>query len=213
MRVQGLPLWLSLWGGGGVHRVQAVRSCSLSLGVFRPFALPLSLSCFACRVACEYGFISHFKGVFSAFWGADVCLYGFGALRGLWGFCVRERLGGFGACCVFRLSFSSLFLSCPAFVLLLSCFPAWLLLLVLSCFLGFVGLAVGFLSLSDYTQKERALRVGASSLVLLWLRWLLSCHYNFAGFNSILHACHIVHWNIVPIPSVTVVIEANKCKI
>ena len=24
-------------GGGGVHRVQAVRSCSLSLGVFRPF--------------------------------------------------------------------------------------------------------------------------------------------------------------------------------
>ena len=27
-------------GGGGVHRVQAVRSCSLSLGVFRPFALP-----------------------------------------------------------------------------------------------------------------------------------------------------------------------------
>ena len=35
-------------GGGGVHRVQAVRSCSLSLGVFRPFALPLSLSCFVC---------------------------------------------------------------------------------------------------------------------------------------------------------------------
>ena len=35
-------------GGGGVHRVQVVRSCSLSLGVFRPFALPLSLSCFAC---------------------------------------------------------------------------------------------------------------------------------------------------------------------
>ena len=34
--------------GGGVHRVQVVRSCSLSLGVFRPFALPLSLSCFAC---------------------------------------------------------------------------------------------------------------------------------------------------------------------
>ena len=31
-----------------VHWVQVVRSCSLSLGVFRPFALPLSLSCFAC---------------------------------------------------------------------------------------------------------------------------------------------------------------------
>ena len=50
-----------------VHLVQAVRSCSLSLGVFRPFALPLSLSCFACRVACEYGFISRFKGVLARF--------------------------------------------------------------------------------------------------------------------------------------------------
>ena len=33
-----------------VHRVQVVRSCSLSLGVFRPFALPLPLCCFACGV-------------------------------------------------------------------------------------------------------------------------------------------------------------------
>ena len=124
-------------------------------------------------IAFEYGFISRFKGVFGAFWGADVCLYRLRSLRGLWGFCVREWLGGYMACGVFRLSFSSLFLSCPAFVLLLSCFPAWLLLLVLSCFLGFVGLAVGFLSLTDYTQKERALRVGASSLVLLWVVGLL----------------------------------------
>ena len=53
--------------GGGVHWVQAVRSCSLSLGVFRPFALPLSPSCFACGVACEYGFISRFKGVLARF--------------------------------------------------------------------------------------------------------------------------------------------------
>ena len=36
------------------------------------------LSCFACRVACEYGFISHFKGVFSGFWGADVICIGLG---------------------------------------------------------------------------------------------------------------------------------------
>ena len=92
-------------------------------------------------------------------------------------------------------------------VLLSSACP--LACLVCSCVL--VGFVFSF-SLSDYTQKERA-QFLASSLVLLWLRWLLSCHYNFAGFNSILHACHIVHWNIVPIPSVAVVIEANKGKI
>ena len=50
--MQELPLWLSTCGGGGVHWWQVVRSCSLSLGVFRPFlpafAFPLSLSCFAC---------------------------------------------------------------------------------------------------------------------------------------------------------------------
>ena len=77
-------------GGGGVHRVQVVRSCSLSLGVFRPFALPFVpfLLCLWC-IAFEYGFISHFKGVFSAFWGADVCLYRLRSSRGLWGFCAR----------------------------------------------------------------------------------------------------------------------------
>ena len=47
-------------------------------GALRPFCPP---SCFACRVACEYGFISRFKGVFSALWGADVCLYGLRPLR------------------------------------------------------------------------------------------------------------------------------------
>ena len=96
--MQGLPLWLSLWGGGGVHWVQVVRSCSLSLGVFRPFALPLPacLLCLWC-IALEYGSISRFKGVFRGFYGADVCLYGFGALRGLCGFCARVELGGLEA--------------------------------------------------------------------------------------------------------------------
>ena len=74
-----------------VHRVQVVRSCSLSLGVFRPFC-PRLLSAFLLCLWCivfEYGFISRFKGVFSAFWGADVCLYRLRVLRGLWGFCAR----------------------------------------------------------------------------------------------------------------------------
>ena len=40
------------------------------------------LYCIAlCRVACKYGSISRFKGVFSGFWGADVCLYGLRSLR------------------------------------------------------------------------------------------------------------------------------------
>ena len=115
--------------------MQAVRSCSLSLGVFRPFALPLSLSCFACRVACEYGFISHFKGVFSGFWGVCVGLCGFGALRGLWGFCVRERLGGFMSCGVFAPIFS--------FFHLLRLSSGALPLLSLSCPLGCLASALG----------------------------------------------------------------------
>ena len=51
-----------------VHRVQVVRSCSFSLGVFRPFALPLSLSCFVCgALPFKYALISRFKGVLEGF--------------------------------------------------------------------------------------------------------------------------------------------------
>ena len=112
----------------------------------------------------------------------------------MWGFCVRERLGGFGACCVFRLSFSSLFLSCPAFVLLLSCFPAWFLLLVLSCFLGFVGLAVGFLSLSDGFRNKKKGRVLRPFLRSLFALILLDINpYIFLlGFHKIPPYLHIL---------------------
>ena len=57
-------------------------------------------------------------------------------------------------------------LCCPWLVLL----AAWLLIMVLSSLSLWV--VVSF-SLTDYTQKERALRVGASSLVLLWVVGLL----------------------------------------
>ena len=125
------------------------------------------LSCFACRVACEYGFISHFKGVFSAFWGADVCLYRLKALRGLWGFCARVQLGGFGACSVFASILSSFVLF---LVLLLLCLPFFLPLcssflclsscplLVLSLFVGCCCFFFPY-GIQVYTQKERALRV------------------------------------------------------
>ena len=50
------------------------------------------LSCIAlCRVACRYGSISRFKGVFSAVWGFRV---GLCCLRVLCGFCTRVELGG-----------------------------------------------------------------------------------------------------------------------
>ena len=147
-----------------------------------------------------------------------LCACGVRRFRGLWRVCLY-----FVLFCPILSSFVLLLLCLPFFLplcscfYLFSCFPRLVLLssacplacLVCSCVL--VGFVFSF-SLSDYTQKERA-QFLASSLVLLWLRWLLSCHYNFAGFNSILHACHIVHWNIVPIPSVAVVIEANKGKI
>ena len=51
----GLPLWLSLWGGGGVHWVQAVHGAGASgvlRCVFRPF-LP-AFSPFAASALLRY---------------------------------------------------------------------------------------------------------------------------------------------------------------
>ena len=75
---------------------------------------------------------------------------------------MRERLGGYMACGVFASIFSFfhlLRLSSWALPLLSSACP--LVCLVCSCAL--VGFVFSF-SLSDYTQKERAHRVGTSSL-------------------------------------------------
>ena len=80
------------------------------------------------------------------------------------------ELGGFRACCVFASVFillPSAFLLClssGALPLLSSACP--LACLVCSCV--FVGFVVSF-SLSDSAQKERARRVGASSLGVLWV--------------------------------------------
>lgn len=123
-------------------------SCGVcSVPLFLPF-VPFLLCLW--WVDCKYAPISHFKGVFSGFWGADVYLYGLRSLRGLWGFCVRVRLGGFGACCVFAfvflllslclLSFYALCLSSGALPLLSSACP--LARLVCSCVL--VGLCFLF---------------------------------------------------------------------
>ena len=83
-------------------------------------------------------------------------------------------------CLYFVLYLVLLLLCLPFFLssllLLLSLFlPSLLVLLSSACPLAclvcscvLVGFVFSF-SLSDYTQKERALRVGASSLVLLWV--------------------------------------------
>ena len=141
-----------------------------------PLLLPSFSLCAWC-VACEYGSISHFKGGFRGFLLLDVCLYYFDALRGLWGFCVREWLGGFMSCCVFVFIFrffsvSSCFLSfCPfvffscPLVLLSSCSPAWLpalpafLFFVLFSWLCGLAFGFGFLSLSDGHAKRKGARV------------------------------------------------------
>ena len=90
-------------------------------------------ACLLCLTALpfKYALISRFKGVFRGFWGADVYLYRFRVLRGLWGFCAREVFGGLEAWCVLCLYFISfasvLSLSHPFF------FFAYLLELCLCC--------------------------------------------------------------------------------
>ena len=84
-----------------------------------PLVLVAFLLCLWC-VALEMCLYSHFKGVFSGVWGVCVGLCCLRALRGLWGFCVREWLGGFMACCVFAPLLSSLLSSFLSFC---SCFP------------------------------------------------------------------------------------------
>ena len=142
-------MWLSICGGGGVHWVQVVQGAGASGALSR--CVPclssclLSLRCFCFpAIVLYYAFISRFKGVFRGFWGACVGLCCLGALRGLCGFYVRERLGGLKACGVFAflflflslclLSFYALCLLCSGCLSLSSCIVfvalwVWLLFL------------------------------------------------------------------------------------
>ena len=116
------------------------------------FRLLSALSLCPWCVGCKYGSISHFKGVFSGFYVLDVGLYCLRALRGLWGFCVRERLGGFGACGVFAFLFVLCFISLPAFLLCLSsCLPC--------LFLCLCGLCCGFFFPIGLHAKRKGAKV------------------------------------------------------
>ena len=163
--------------GGGVSWCPLVWVCRLFecsvlarvLWWCAPCLLSACLLC-ACRVACKYGSISRFEGVFSGFWGVGVYLYRFGVLRGLCGFCARVELGGYMTCGVFASILSLL----PMFYLLRPCFISFasvFLLLRLSFVLFLVLFAPAFFAcplvlslcrllflfpLRMYAQKERA---------------------------------------------------------
>ena len=107
--LQGLPVWLCIWGGGGVHWVQVVRLsglpvscgvCSVLLSLCR-----LSFRFLSC-ISLGICLISRFKGILTGFLLLYVGLYCLRALRGLWGFCVREWLGGLKARGVFAFLLS-----------------------------------------------------------------------------------------------------------
>ena len=138
-----------------VHWVQVVRSCSHSLGVFLPFALPLSLSCFACgALHLNMALFRILRGFLARFWGADVYLYVLRSLRGLCGFCTRVELGGLKACGVFCLSFSSFLLLSSLFLLSSCSCPASLLgFFSWSCPLSLCGLL--FLFPLRYMRKKK----------------------------------------------------------
>ena len=121
----------------GVRCFRTCRRSALVLWWCAPRLLPALLLCLWC-IGLEYGSISRFKGVLRGFYGADVCLYRFGVLRGLCGFCARVELGGLEACGVFASILSSFVLFLVlSYVLLLLCLPFFLssLLLLLSLFL------------------------------------------------------------------------------
>ena len=149
----------------GLSRLRTCRRLALVLWWRVPCFSSAFLLCSRC-VACKYGSISHFKGVFRGFPLLDVGLYWFGALRGLWGFCVREWLGGFRACCVFAPVFIllpfSFCLSFYLFALLLSfcpCVSVSALLCLFSCLVfPALSLLVLLFLFRLYRQKERAQR-------------------------------------------------------
>lgn len=135
-----------------------------------------ALSCIAlCRVACRYGPISRFKGVFSGFWGFRVGLCRLGALRGLWGFCARVGLGGLKACGVFASVFLLLSLCLPLFYPFSSFFGLLCpfacpflssLLLSSGCPLSLPFLSLGVVVVSFSLTDVQTKRKGAISCVL-----------------------------------------------
>ena len=142
-------------------------------------ALPLCLW----SVTFEYASVSRFKGVFRGFYTFGVGLCYLGALRGLWGFCVREWLGGLKACGVFAFLLSfftsllsyflSSFLSFCSCVCLTFCPFLCLYAVVVLCLSSLCGLLFPFPFRYIRKKKGRKVLSLASSLRVLWAA--LSC--------------------------------------
>ena len=129
------------------------------------------LSCFASGVLAAnmplFRIIRGFDGVLWVSCGF-VLLWCFAWLVGLLCACGVRRLYDLRRVCSYLSLYLPFYFSlciafCPLFFFALVVFACPLALSFLSCFVFVVSF-----SLSDYTQKERARRVGASSLVLLW---------------------------------------------
>ena len=178
----GCRLWLCLpdvwrvhwWQVAGCRGFRCPAVCVPSLS---PCLLSF-LSLCLWWVACKYGSISHFKGVFSVVCGACVGLFVLGVLRGLCGFCVREWLGGLKARCVFASVFillCSCFYLVSSFLGLSSC--PLLVLSLCGLLLGFFLGCCFFFPYGLYAKKKgRKVLLLASSLRGLWVfRFLYSC--------------------------------------
>ena len=157
-----------------------------------------------------------FRG-FSGFYGVRVGLCCLGALRGLWGFCVREWLGGLKACGVF----ASLFVLLPFFffscVCLLLCPLSFFALVVFLCSLALslwlFGCGCCFLFPFGLYAKRKDAKVLplASSLVLLWcvvldvlkhyryfLRFIVPVSITVAGDSC--HIFRLFRWVVYYLP-------------
>ena len=173
--------WCECAGSWGFRTHQNAGSCPLVVCSLLLFALLLFPWC----VACRYGFVSRFGGVFSAVWGCCVGLCCLGGLRGLWGFCARVELGGLKACGVFAVLLSVFPLLCLYLIRFSSSSPIFwgfvFVVLGLSCLpVLFVLVWLLFLfPLRMHRQKERAQSVFASSLVLLCVFLQVLKHYRY----------------------------------
>ena len=185
LRIAGLPLWLSLWGGGGVHWVQVGRASGLQdlpalalvLWSCVPCLLPAFPPCFGALLA-NMALFRILRGFLESFMGFRVGLYCWRALRGLCGFCVREWLVGLKARCVFASVFillCSCFYLVSSFLGLSSC--PLLVLSLCGLLLGFFLGCCFFFPYGLYAKKKgRKVLLLASSLRGLWVfRFLYSC--------------------------------------
>ena len=150
-----------MWSAACLHRVHLcrlsrVQDLVLVLVQIVCSRLLSALSLCPRCVALEICLYSRFKGAFGVVWGCRVGLSCLGALRGLWGFCTRVELGGFGACSVFAPPLSSLLplfcpLSCPLAPAFLACPLVLFACLVCSC-----GLCVFFFPFGLYAKRKGA---------------------------------------------------------